>query len=84
MKKKLNQFCAPTIQLDALSLVNDGKAKRIKIGAQNTYFEDNGAFTGETSSGISDLGVKYVIGHQNVVNYSMKQMKMNKAHALIM
>ena len=25
------------------------KAKGLKIGAQNTYFEDNGAFTGETS-----------------------------------
>lgn len=59
-------ICAPTIQLDALiSLVNDGKAKGLKIGAQNTYFEDNGAFTGETSPvALADLGVKYVvIGH---------------------
>ena len=45
--------------------MNDGKSKRIKIGAQNTYFEDNGAFTGETSPvALADLGVKYVvIGH---------------------
>ncbi|MCI2948119.1 triosephosphate isomerase (TIM) [Staphylococcus caledonicus] len=59
-------ICAPTIQLDALiSLVNGGKAKGLKIGAQNTYFEDNGAFTGETSPvALADLGVKYVvIGH---------------------
>ena len=59
-------ICAPTIQLDALiSLVNDGKAKGLKIGAQNTYFEDNGAYTGETSPvALADLGVKYVvIGH---------------------
>ena len=32
---------------------------------KNTYFEDNGAFTGETSPvALADLGVKYVvIGH---------------------
>ena len=59
-------ICAPTIQLDALvSAVNDGKAQGLQIGAQNTYFEDNGAFTGETSPvALGDLGVKYVvIGH---------------------
>ena len=44
-------ICAPTIQLDALiSLVNDGKAKGLKIGAQNTYFEDNGAYRNFSSS----------------------------------
>ncbi|QHD16993.1 triose-phosphate isomerase [Staphylococcus equorum] len=59
-------ICAPAIQLDALvTLVNDGKAQGLKIGAQNAYFEDNGAFTGETSpAALADLGVKYVvIGH---------------------
>ncbi|WP_432724271.1 triose-phosphate isomerase [Staphylococcus equorum] len=59
-------ICAPTIQLDALvTLVNDGKAQGLQIGAQNAYFEDNGAFTGETSpAALADLGVKYVvIGH---------------------
>lgn len=59
-------ICAPTIQLDALiTAVKDGKAKGLQIGAQNAYFEDNGAFTGETSPvALADLGVKYVvIGH---------------------
>ncbi|MGO3497390.1 MAG: triose-phosphate isomerase [Staphylococcus equorum] len=59
-------ICAPAIQLDALvTLVNDGKAQGLQIGAQNAYFEDNGAFTGETSpAALADLGVKYVvIGH---------------------
>ncbi|MFQ3853450.1 triose-phosphate isomerase [Staphylococcus sp. 2S1] len=59
-------ICAPAIQLDALvTLVNDGKAQGLQIGAQNAYFEDNGAFTGETSPvALADLGVKYVvIGH---------------------
>lgn len=59
-------ICAPAIQLDALvTLVNDGKSQGLQIGAQNAYFEDNGAFTGETSpAALADLGVKYVvIGH---------------------
>ncbi|WP_342610218.1 triose-phosphate isomerase [Staphylococcus hsinchuensis] len=59
-------ICAPTIQLDALvTLVNDGKAEGLQIGAQNAFYEDNGAFTGETSPvALADLGVKYVvIGH---------------------
>ncbi|OIX90855.1 triose-phosphate isomerase [Staphylococcus equorum] len=59
-------ICAPAIQLDALvTLVTDGKAQGLQIGAQNAYFEDNGAFTGETSpAALADLGVKYVvIGH---------------------
>lgn len=59
-------ICVPAIQLDALvTLVNDGKAQGLQIGAQNAYFEDNGAFTGETSpAALADLGVKYVvIGH---------------------
>jgi triosephosphate isomerase len=38
---------------------------RIHLGAQNMYFEPNGAFTGETSAAmLSDCGCKYVIlGH---------------------
>lgn len=59
-------ICAPTIQLDALTTaVKNGEAEGLEIGAENTYFEDNGAFTGETSPvALADLGVKYVIiGH---------------------
>ena len=59
-------ICAPTIQLDALvTAVNEGKAQGLQIGAQNAFYEDNGAFTGETSPvALADLGVKYVvIGH---------------------
>lgn len=59
-------ICAPTIQLDALvTLVKDGKAQGLKIGAQNAFYEDNGAFTGETSPvALADLGIQYVvIGH---------------------
>ncbi|AMB93548.1 triose-phosphate isomerase [Aerococcus sanguinicola] len=37
----------------------------LKVGAQNCYSEDSGAFTGETSpAALSDLGVDYVVlGH---------------------
>ncbi|RIN76205.1 triose-phosphate isomerase [Staphylococcus simulans] len=59
-------ICAPTIQLDALTTaVKNGEAEGLEIGAENTYFEDSGAFTGETSPvALADLGVKYVIiGH---------------------
>lgn len=59
-------ICAPTIQLDALvTLTKEGVAPGLKIGAQNTYFEESGAFTGETSPvALADLSVSYVvIGH---------------------
>lgn len=46
-------------------LVEAAKGTELKISAQNAHFEDNGAFTGETSpKSLSDLGVEYVIiGH---------------------
>src|SRR2546423_10215399 len=42
-----------------------GKAQNIKVGAQNMYWEKNGAFTGEISAALlRDLFVHYVIlGH---------------------
>src|SRR5699024_6289375 len=59
-------ICAPTIQLHTLvTAINERKAQGLQIGAQNAFYEDNGAFTGETSPvALADLGVKYVvIGH---------------------
>lgn len=56
-------FCVPFINLhEALEAV---KGTDISIGAQNMYFEDNGAYTGEISAPmLADMGVKYVIlGH---------------------
>ena len=48
-----------------LHLWKQQKAHRLKVGAQNLHFEDNGAFTGEISGVmLKDLGVEYVIiGH---------------------
>ncbi|WP_426355871.1 triose-phosphate isomerase [Mammaliicoccus sciuri] len=65
-------ICAPTLQLDALvNLTKEGVAQVLQIGAQNAYFEDNGAFTGETSpAALEDLGVKYVVlGHSERREY---------------
>ena len=43
----------------------------LKIAAQNCYFEDEGAFTGETSpAALADLGIQYVIiGHSERREY---------------
>ncbi len=56
-------ICAPALYLDAL--VDETKDLDVKIGAQNMYFEENGAFTGEISPVmLESLGVQYVIlGH---------------------
>lgn len=45
--------------------------KGLTLGAQNIYFEDKGAFTGEISAGmLRDLGVEYVIiGHSERRKY---------------
>lgn len=55
--------CAQALFLD--QLVKETKGTDIKIGAQNMYFEESGAFTGEISPvALADLKVVYVIiGH---------------------
>lgn len=53
----------PSIYLDAVRQVLAGS--KVAYGAQNVYFEPNGAFTGEISTAmLVDLGCRYVIlGH---------------------
>lgn len=56
-------ICAPFTVLQ--TLIEITKKTGIKAGAQNMYFEEKGAFTGEISPNfLKDLGVEYVIlGH---------------------
>ncbi|MBU9722221.1 MULTISPECIES: triose-phosphate isomerase [Bacillaceae] len=55
--------CSPALFLDAL--VQEAEGTDLAVGAQNMYFEESGAFTGEISPvALKDLGVSYVIiGH---------------------
>ena len=55
--------CPPSVYLEAVGRVVAGS--KVALGAQNVYFEANGAFTGELSvSMLKDVGCTYVIlGH---------------------
>ena len=62
-------FCVPAI--DIIPAVEAAKGTNIQIGAENVYFEEKGAFTGEISPAmLVDAGVKYVIiGHSERREY---------------
>lgn len=55
--------CPPLVYLSAVGKTISGS--NVALGAQNMFYEDNGAFTGETSSQmLKDVGCTYVIlGH---------------------
>ncbi|MEB3340730.1 triose-phosphate isomerase [Okeania sp.] len=62
-------LCAPFTALDFLSKVLHGS--RIKLGAQNVHWEDEGAYTGEISGlMLKEVGASYVIvGHSERRQY---------------
>ncbi len=62
-------FCVPAI--DIIPVVEAAKGTNIQVGAENMYFEDKGAFTGEISPGmLKDAGVSYVVlGHSERREY---------------
>ena len=62
-------FCVPAI--DIIPAMEAAKGSNISIGAENMYFEDKGAFTGEISPAmLVDAGVKYVVlGHSERREY---------------
>ena len=62
-------FCVPAI--DIIPAVEAAKGSNIEIGAENMYFEEKGAYTGEISPAmLTDVGVKYVVlGHSERREY---------------
>ena len=62
-------FCVPAI--DIIPAVEAVKGTNIHIGAENMYFEEKGAFTGEIAPDmLTDAGVDYVIiGHSERREY---------------
>jgi len=75
IKDKINSnksdvvFCVPFLDIPtALSLL---KGTNISVGAQNMYFADKGAYTGEVSAPmLAEMGIKYVIiGHSERREY---------------
>jgi triosephosphate isomerase len=76
--------CAPFIHLP--SLVEKTKGMELGVGAENSHFEDSGAYTGEVSPAmLEDLGVEYVIiGHsERREHFNETDSSINrKAHAL--
>ena len=62
-------FCVPAI--DVIPVMEAAKGTNICVGAENMYYEDKGAYTGEISPAmLVDAGVKYVvIGHSERREY---------------
>ena len=62
-------YCVPAI--DIVPAMEAAKGTNINIGAENMYFEESGAYTGEIAPNmLTDVGVKYVIiGHSERREY---------------
>ncbi len=62
-------FCVPAIDIIPVKAALEGT--NIKLGAQNVYFEESGAYTGETSPAmLEEAGVEYVVvGHSERRQY---------------
>ncbi|MDD4901309.1 MAG: triose-phosphate isomerase [Patescibacteria group bacterium] len=69
-------ICPTTIALSEVAkILKDG---RLKFGAQNVFWEDNGSYTGETSiSSLLEIGCQYVIlGHSERRAYLLENYEM--------
>lgn len=62
-------FCTPYVSL--IPAVEAAKGTNIGIGAQNMYYEESGAYTGEIAPNmLTEIGVKYVVlGHSERREY---------------
>ena len=69
-------ICPPFLYLDKLKKIS----KKISLGAQNTFTQGVGAYTGEVSSDmLYDIGVRYVIvGHSERRNMGETNSNINK------
>jgi triosephosphate isomerase len=74
----------PFVYLDAVGKALDGSS--VLLGAQDVYFEKNGAFTGEISiEMLKDLGVKFVLTGHSERRWVLKESPEligKKAHAV--
>lgn len=62
-------IAAPAILLASMLAENPGQ--RLRVAAENCYYEDSGAYTGETSpQALAEMGIPYVIcGHSERRSY---------------
>ena len=77
--------CPPSVYVQPVTAAL--KNSNIGVGAQNVYFEEEGAFTGEISAGmLKDIGCQYVIlGHserRNILGESSELVNL-KTHAAL-
>ena len=63
--------CPPTVDLKGVSEVIKQEGAPFSLGAQNVYWEESGAFTGETAPGmLTNIGATYcIIGHSERRGY---------------
>ena len=63
--------CPPTVDLKGVSAVIDQESAPVALGAQNVYWEESGAFTGETAPDmLTNIGATYcIIGHSERRGY---------------